>query len=109
MVVEIVEANLAPRDQLGMLRQTRHIIVVGFGGNAGFMRMEPGACVDPIVLLGDFEGTVVGAWAGAAADGKNALQASLAGTGKHLKAVRIEFVSFNVGVGIDVQKRPRCL
>jgi len=44
-----------------------------------------------------------------AANGKNPLQSGIAGAREHLRAIRIEFVAFNVSVGIDVQNLPRYL
>ena len=44
--------------------------------------------------------------AGAAADGKNALQPGFAGARQHLGAIGIEFVAFKMSVRIDVQSVP---
>ena len=89
-----------------MLCQPRHLFVVGFGGHAGFMRMQAGAREDPVMLFSDLERTVIRARAGSAADRQNALQSCFARACEHLGAVGIEFVALNVGVGIDVHVPP---
>jgi hypothetical protein len=59
------------------------------------------------LLLGNFQGAIVCAGAGSAANGQNALQAGFTGAIEHLSAVRIGFVALNVGVGIDVHEVSR--
>ena len=56
------------------------------------------------MLLGNLQRAIVCAWAGAAADGKNALQSGFAGAGQHFGAIRIEFVAFKMSVRIDVHQ-----
>src|SRR5215831_1164302 len=85
-----------------MLCQPLHLGIVCLRCHAGFMRMQSGAGKDPVMLLGDLQRTVVGSWPGAAADGENALQSGFTRAREHFCAIRVEFVAFNVGVGIDV-------
>jgi hypothetical protein len=66
------------------------------------MRMQSRAGEDPIMLFGDLQRAIVCAGACPATDGKNSFQAAFASASKHLRAVRIEFVAFQMGVGIDV-------
>src|SRR6478672_6782126 len=89
-----------------MFCEALHLCVVGFCRHAGFMRMQSCAGKDPVMLFSNLQRAVVCARASTTADGKNALQSSLAGACQHLGAVRIEFVAFNVSVGIDVQSGP---
>ena len=84
VIVKIIQADLTPRDQLGMFCQPRHLFVIGFCGYAGFMRMQACAREDPVMLLGDLQRAVISSRAGAAANGKNPLQAGFTCTREHL-------------------------
>src|SRR6185437_4758172 len=76
MIVEIIQANLTPCNQFGMLRKPRH--------------------------LSKFQRAIICAWTSTAADGEDALKSRGLSALEHLGSIRIEFVAFNVGVRIDV-------
>src|ERR1700756_5496675 len=86
-----------------MLGQSSHLVVIGLCGDISFMRMQAGAGENPIMLLGDFQGTVVRARPRAAANRENTLQSCFPRAGKHLGAIGIKLVAFNVSVRINVQ------
>jgi hypothetical protein len=88
-----------------MLGQALHFIVIGLCGDTGFVRMQPCAGEDPVMLFCIFECTVVRARTGAAADGENPLESSIVRALEHLGTIRVELVAFYVSVGIDVHEK----
>jgi hypothetical protein len=52
VIVEIVEADFAPGDDFGVLREASKFVEVVLCDFFGFVRMDADAGVDPIVLLG---------------------------------------------------------
>src|SRR5450432_807741 len=104
VIVEVIKANLAPGNDLWILRQHRHLRVIHFRSYASLMRMQPRTGVNPVVLHGDLQSAIVCTRAGAAADGQNALQSGLTRASQHLRSVGRELVALNMGVGIDIQR-----
>src|SRR6185437_1579009 len=102
MIVEIIQANLTPCNQFGMLRKRRHLLIVRLSSYAGFVRVQTGAGENPVVFLSKFQRAIICAWTSTAADGEDALKSRGLSALEHLGSIRIEFVAFNVGVRIDV-------
>ncbi len=53
MIIEVVETNLAPRDDFGMLRQPCQLIQMLLRHFLRFMGMNPYSRVNPIMLFGE--------------------------------------------------------
>src|SRR5258707_2354615 len=68
------------------------------------MGMNAERGVNPVMLLGDLDGAIERPRSSATANGQNALQAGFAGAGEHFVAIAVEFVAFQMSVGIDVQE-----
>src|SRR5258708_21094533 len=68
------------------------------------MGMNAQRGVNPVILFGDLDGAIERPRSSATANGKNALQAGFAGAGEHFGAIAVEFVAFQMSVGINVQE-----
>ena len=101
MIVEIVEANFAPGDDFGVLREAGEFVEVLLGDFFGFVRMDADGGLDPIVLLGVGDGGVEFFRARAGADGQKSRDACVASALQHGFAVVRELREVDVGVGID--------
>ena len=55
VIVKIIEADFAPGDDFGMLRQAGEFVEMVLGDFFGFVRMDADAGVDPFVLFGEWE------------------------------------------------------
>src|SRR4029077_10816980 len=66
VVVEVVEADLAPGDYLGMPGEPRQFIEVLGGGFLGFVGVDADACEDPAVPFGVWQSSIelFGTWTG---------------------------------------------
>ena len=103
VVVVIVEADFAPGEELGACGETLELVVVGLGGKLGFMRVDAGGHVDPIVSGGEGDWGVQGV--DVAADGQDGRDAHLAGTLEHFGAVGVECSVVQVGVRVNQGQR----
>jgi hypothetical protein len=74
------------------------VCVVRLGG---FVRMDSGAGVNPVVFLGEWNGGIKLIGTLADADGKQGADSSFAGAGEHRVAIFIELREIDVRVGID--------
>ncbi len=74
VIVKVVEPDLAPGDDFGIVRQALQFVEVGWLGEFGFMRVNSDGRVNPVVLLGELDGAVerAGSRAVAVADGQHA-------------------------------------
>ena len=52
MVIEVIEADFAPRNDVGSFRQSFQFLKIGVSGQLGFVRMDADRRVDELVLLG---------------------------------------------------------
>src|SRR5260221_11445937 len=104
MVVKIVQADLAPRDDLGIFGQPFHLRKIGVGSQLGLMRMDAERGIDTVMLPRYFDGAVKRARPGPAADGQDAFQPGFVGAGEHLRTVRVKLGPFQMSVRIDVHE-----
>src|ERR1700674_1940370 len=101
MVIEIVQPNLAPGNDLGVLCQLRHLLEIGIAGKLGFVRMNPDGRINELMLFGELDAAVERTWARPAADGENGLNTRILGPLQHKGAVSIELLHLEMCVGID--------
>src|SRR5580658_350457 len=101
MVVEIIQPDLPPGDDLGSRCQLRHFFEIGIPSQLGFVRMNTDRRINKIVLFGKSNGTVERTWAGAAADSENRLDPSFTGARDDLFTVSLELFRLKMRVGID--------
>src|SRR5260370_40854760 len=99
MVIVIIETDFTPGEKLWMLRQVRKLVVMGRGGKLGFVRMNTGRGVDPIVAFRKRQRR--GQCARSATDGKNLAYAGRLRPRQHVGSIEIEFRHIHVGVRID--------
>src|SRR5215831_14695537 len=69
VVIEVIESDLAPGNDLGMTGQLLHLRVIGLAGKLGFVRMNAQAGKDPVALRGNLDGAIERSRPGAAANG----------------------------------------
>jgi hypothetical protein len=96
--VMIVESNFAAGEDSRVVENFGELVEVGFGGLGGFVRVNAGGGVDPVVSFGEGEGGVEMVGAGGAADGENGADARVASASEDGVAVIIELRVFEVGV-----------
>src|SRR5690348_1372041 len=97
MVVEIIEAHLAPGEHARMLRQFSERYKMLFGRDTGVVRMNADRCVDPIVPLGEWNrGIDALRRARAAADREDRLHAGGTGALQHRLAIFRERVALQM-------------
>src|ERR1700730_15124233 len=54
MVVVIIEADFTQGEKFRMLRQLRELVIVRGRGELGFMWVNPGSGVDPVIALSEW-------------------------------------------------------
>ena len=100
VIVEIVQPDFAPGNDLGPFRQLFEFLKVGVGGQLGFMRMDADGGVDKFVLLGQSNAAVQRAGPGSAANGDDLFNAAVPRPRDHLLAVGVELLHLEMGVGV---------
>src|SRR5579863_7061178 len=101
MVIEVIQPNFAPGNDLWALCQLCHLLEISIAGEFGFVRMNSDRCINKVVLFGELDGAVEGARARTAADGENGFNPSILSPLQHGGSVRIELLHFEVSVGVD--------
>ena len=101
MIVEIIQSNLAPGKDFGLLCQLCHLFEIGIGSEFGFVRMNSNGRINEIVLFCEPDAAVERARASSAADGDNRLDPRFAGAGNYGLTISIELLHFEMRVGID--------
>ncbi len=100
VIVEVVQADFAPGDDLGPLRQLLEFLKVGVRGQFCLVRMDSDGRENKFVPLGELNPAVQRTRAGSAADGDDLFNAAIAGAGDHRLAVGVELLHFEMGVGV---------
>ena len=101
MIVEIIQPNLAPGNDLWPLCQLRHLLEIGIAGKLGLVRMNSDGRINELVLFGELDAAVERPWTGSAANGENRFDSGFAGASEHLLTVGIELLHLEMCVGID--------
>ncbi len=101
MIVVIVESSLAPGDDAPMLCQPVEMLEVNFAGQPGVVGVDVHAGVDPVVLLGEWQGRIEFGRPGAAADGEDRTHAGLLRAVEHLGTVSSELGEVEVRMRVD--------
>src|SRR5215467_16008384 len=70
--------------------------------------MDPQRGKNPVMLLGDLDGAVERPWPRAAADRQNPLEPGFACALQDFRAIVIELVAFEMGVGVNVHDVVLC-
>jgi hypothetical protein len=101
VIVVVVESDFADGDELGMLGESLHVIEVGRGEQARFVRVDAGGGVDPRIALGERDGAgeVVGAVS--VADGKQGAYAGIVGALDGSFAISSELSAVEMSVGVE--------
>ena len=106
MVVEVVETNFSPGDDLGILRQLLHLDIVCFADQACFVRMNSKGREQLrrifTLLLRQLDRAIVGARAGAAPDEQYFFHACFPCARQYRLAIGVEFAALEVGMAIYV-------
>src|SRR5205807_9513873 len=100
VIVEIIQPDFAPRDHLGMPRQSFHVLIRSLIRKSGFMRMYAESRVNEVVFLRQPNPTINLGGSITIADGDNSLHPSLSRPRNHLLAVRIEPLAIKMRVRI---------
>src|SRR5437879_11986558 len=99
MVVVIIETDFAPGQEFWMLRQIAELVVMYKCGEPGFVRVNSGRGVDPVVALGKWH--CRGQRSRSAANGQNLAHADRLRPREHVGSIRIEFGHVHVRMRID--------
>src|SRR5579863_488051 len=102
MVVVVIEANLADGEELGMTRKLPQLVEMGVGGFRGFVRMDTGRRVHPVVPVGNLERLREVGGPGSAANRQEIRESSGARALDHRVAVGVEGGIVEMAVGINV-------
>ena len=98
MIVVIVETDFAPGDQARVLRQPIEFLVVRFGGVPGFVRMNSGRGVNPVVRLCVGDGCSQLFDFRAVADGQQHGDSRRLRASQHGVTIRVKVGNVHVGV-----------
>src|SRR5260370_20189072 len=101
IIVEVVESDLAPRDDFGMLRQSGQFIQMLLRYFSRFVRMYSDSGVNPIVLFGERQRSIQFLRARTSADSKQRGNAGGARAIKHSLAVFRKLPKINVRVRVN--------
>ncbi len=96
----VVQADLAPRDHLGMPRQLLHGLVSGIVREPRFVRMDPDGRVHERMLFRELNAGIERGRAVAIADGDHGPHSGLARASDHLLAIRVELLAIEMCVRI---------
>jgi hypothetical protein len=102
VIVEVVEADLAPGDHVGIAGKALEFVEVRWRGECSFVRMNADRRVDARVFIGEFDGAVERARAGtvAVADGEHRCYAGCLGSSEDISAVGIKALVLEMAVGV---------
>src|SRR5208283_3566711 len=101
MVVEIIQPNLTPGNDLGSLCQLCHLLEIGIAGKLGLVRMNSDGRVNKVVLLRELDGTVERPGARPAADSENGFDPRILGSLQDRGPVGFELLHLEMCVGVD--------
>jgi len=105
VVIEIVEADLAPGDNFRVPRELIHAIKRSLVRQLGFMGMDTDGRVDEFVFLSESDTTIEVDRTVSIADRDDDLDTAFTSTRNDLLAIGIEAVAFEMGVGVDEHSR----
>jgi hypothetical protein len=105
MIVEVVQADLAPGDDFRVAGEHLHAVKRGLVGKLGFMGMDADGRVNEFVFLSQLDAAIEVDRSLAIADSDDAFDPSFARTSDHLLAIRIEAMAFEMGVGVYKHSR----
>src|SRR5580692_5343014 len=101
MIVEIIQPDLAPGNDLWPLCQFPHLLEIGIACKLGLVRMNSNGRVNEVVLFGELDPAVERPGAGSAADRDNRFDSGFAGASEHLLTVGIKLLHLEMCMGID--------
>ena len=101
VVVKIIQANFAPGDDFGMLREASEFVQMLRRDFFGFVRVNTNARVNPIVLFGERDSGVEFFWPRPGANSEQSTNAGVAGALEHGFAIVSELRKIDVHVGVD--------
>src|SRR5579862_4816343 len=101
MIVEIIQSDLAPGNDLWPLCQLLHLLEIGIAGKLGLVRMNSNGRINEVVPFGELDATVERPWTGSATNGDNRFDSGFAGTSDHLLAIGIELLHLEMCMGVD--------
>ena len=101
VVVKIIEANFAPGDDFGMLREASEFVQMLRCDFFGFVRVNANARVNPIVLFGEWESGVEFFWTGTGTNSEERANAGVASAHEHGFSIISELRKIDVRVGVD--------
>src|SRR5579863_1356564 len=102
MVVIVIEANLADGEELGMTRKLPQLVEMVVGGFRGFVRMDAGRRVHPVMPVSNLERLREVVGPGSAADGQEIRESSGARAFDHRVAVSVKGGIVEMAVGVNV-------
>ena len=101
VIVEIVESNFAPGNDLGPLCQLYQLDEVVIVGQSSLMWVDANGRVNKFVTLSKLNPTIKRSWPGPAANSDDTLNPSLPRSRDHRLAISVELIHLEVGVGVD--------
>ena len=101
VIVKIIEADFAPGDDFGMLREAGEFVQMLRCDFFGFVRMNANARVNPIVPFGERDRGVEFFWPRPGADSEQSTNAGVASALKHGFAIVSELRKIDVRMGVD--------
>src|SRR5580658_9776741 len=100
MIVIVIESDLAPGDDLGMLCQSLHRLVSRVIREPGLMRMNPDGCVQERILVRELNSGIERWRAVAVANGDDRPNSCRSGVSDHLFAIGVELLAVEMRVRI---------
>jgi hypothetical protein len=101
VVVVIIEADFADRDDLLVLCKLFQFKKMLLGGELRLVRVDADGGVNPVAAFGHFEARSQAMGTGATTDGYEMPDAAIPRPVKHLLAILVKLRKLQVGVGVD--------
>src|SRR5208283_5186762 len=104
VIVEIVEANLAPSNDFRVPREGDQLVEVYLRRKRGFVRVDTDRGIDSVILLSELDRAVEGSSAGsiAVADGEHSRDPCCLCPCEHVWAIAVEAFIFRMTVRVGV-------
>src|SRR5271165_1827997 len=106
MIVEVIQSDLAPRDDFGLACELLWLVKVVLLGQRGFVGMNAYRGVNTFMLVRELDSAIECACSGAVpiADGEDGHNARCFGVCEYLCAIGVKALAVEMGVGVGVHQ-----
>src|SRR5258708_4572139 len=101
MIVVVIQPNLAPRDHLGMPRQSLHLGIGMIGSQSRFVRMDPKSRVHEGMLVSELNSSIERRRSVSISNRDHSPHSGLESASDNGLAIRIELLPVEMSVRID--------